>query len=229
MSHTYEYPRPAFTCDCVIFGYDGSDMKVLLIRRAHAPFAGLWALPGGFVNENEDLQTAALRELEEETGVKDVFVEQLYTVGTPGRDPRGWVVTVAYFALVNLHKHPAAGSDDADRAEWFPMSALPDNFAFDHADILKVAVERLKSKVRYQPLGFELLPEQFTLSQLQNLYESILGLSLNKRNFRTKFLKMNLLKSVERQKEVSHRPAQLYTFDEERYRELSAKGFNFEI
>lgn len=238
MPYTYDYPRPALTVDCVIFGLDESHkLKVLLIQRAHAPFKGQWALPGGFVDMDEGLETAALRELEEETGVKNVFIEQLYTFGAPGRDPRGRVVSVAYFALVNLEEHPVEASSDARRVRWFEIDSPP-QLAFDHHDILEVAIARLRAKVRYQPIGFELLPEQFTLSQLQKLYETILGVEeLNKRNFRTRILRMGVLKEVGKQEGVAHRPAKLYSFDKEkyeqlvkeRYDDLLRRGVDFEI
>ena len=238
MPYTYEYPRPALTVDCVIFGLDESHkLKVLLIQRAHAPFEGQWALPGGFVDMDEGLETAALRELEEETGVKNVFIEQLYTFGAPGRDPRGRVVSVAYFALVNLEAHPVEANSDARRVRWYETGRLP-RLAFDHQHILQAAITRLRAKVRYQPIGFELLPEQFTLSQLQKLYETILGVEeLNKRNFRTRILKMGVLKEVGKQEGVAHRPAKLYSFDKEKYEQLAKdryedllrRGVDFEI
>ncbi len=228
MPYTYEYPRPSVTVDCIIFGLDGSALKVLLIERGLEPFKGHWALPGGFVDMDENLETAAIRELEEETGVTDVFFEQLYTFGNPGRDPRGRVITVAYYALVNLSEHPVRASSDADNAEWFKLDELPP-LAFDHGKVLNMAIDRLKGKVRYQPIGFELLPEKFTLSQLQSLYETILGGKVNKRNFRTKILKMGILKQLERQEDVPHRPAYLYRFDKAQYEEKMKSGFNFEI
>jgi 8-oxo-dGTP diphosphatase len=238
MPYTYEYPRPALTVDCVIFGLDeSSQLKVLLIQRAYEPFRDHWALPGGFVDMNEDLEAAALRELEEETGVKNVFIEQLYTFGAPGRDPRGRVVSVAYFALVNLGEHPVKAASDAHNVNWFELDKMP-SLAFDHDLILQVAVNRLRAKVRYQPIGFELLPEQFTLSQLQQLYETILGVEeLNKRNFRTRILKMGVLKEVGKQEGVAHRPAKLYSFDKEKYEQLVKdkyedllrRGVDFEI
>ncbi|MCB0550459.1 MAG: NUDIX hydrolase [Phaeodactylibacter sp.] len=238
MPHTYEYPRPALTVDCIIFGLDEShELKVLLIQRAHDPFEGQWALPGGFVDMDEGLETAALRELEEETGVKNVFIEQLYTFGEPGRDPRGRVVSVAYFALVNLEEHPVKANDDARSVRWFAIDGLPE-LAFDHEKILQVAISRLRVKVRYQPIGFELLPEKFTLSQLQKLYETILGVEeLNKRNFRTRILKMGVLNEVGKQEGVAHRPAKLYSFNKEKYEQLAKekyedllrRGVDFEI
>jgi 8-oxo-dGTP diphosphatase len=230
MAYTYDYPRPALTVDCVIFGLDESlRLKVLLIQRGHDPFKDCWALPGGFVDMDEPLDEAAARELEEETGVKGLFIEQLYTFGTLKRDPRGRVVTVVYYSLVNLTKYKIEPHSDAKAVKWFPIDELP-ALAFDHADIMKVAIERLRGKVRYQPVGFELLPETFTLTQLQKLYESILGLKeLNKRNFRTKILKMDILKEDSILRGVAHRPAQLYRFDKKRYEEYVEKGFNFEL
>ncbi|MCH2082937.1 MAG: NUDIX hydrolase [Saprospiraceae bacterium] len=238
MSYTYEYPRPALTVDCVIFGMDSSnDLKVLLIQRGHAPYKDHWALPGGFVDMEEDLENAALRELEEETGVKDVFIEQLYTFGAPRRDPRGRVVSVAYFALVNLDEHPVQASSDARNVNWFSQEKMP-ALAFDHQLIYQTALNRLRAKVRYQPVGFELLPEQFTLSQLQKLYETILGVKeLNKRNFRTRIQKMGVLNEVGIQTGVAHRPAKLYSFDKskyeqlvkERHNDLLKRGLDFEI
>ena len=218
---TYEYPRPSVTVDVVVFGYDGGpDLKLLLIQRGGEPFKGQWALPGGFVDMDEDLEASALRELEEETGVRDLFVEQLYTFGAPGRDPRGRVISVAYFALVNLTDHPAVAASDAEQAEWYPLHELPE-LAFDHARIIDMATNRLRAKVRYQPIGFELLPEEFTLAELQALYETVLGVpEFNKRNFRTRIMKTGILEEVGRQENVPHRPAVLYRFNEEMYQQL---------
>lgn len=239
MPYAYEYPRPAVTVDCVIFAYAvGKALKVLLIQRQHDPYEGRWALPGGFVEEEETLEEAALRELKEETGVENVFVEQLFTFGQPGRDPRGRVITIAYYALVNLEAHPVEASSDARQARWFQVDALPP-LAFDHNIILETALNRLRTKIRYQPIGFELLPPEFTLTQLQELYEAILGVrqGLNKRNFRSRILKMGVLKEVGIQEGVAHRPARLYRFDSEVYqelqenksRELDRRGIDFEI
>jgi 8-oxo-dGTP diphosphatase len=229
--HTYEYPRPSVTVDCVIFGLDdGHDLRVLLIQRAHDPHKGDWALPGGFVDMDEDLDTAARRELEEETGVTNVFIEQLYTFGAPERDPRGRVISIAYYALVNLSEHPVHPASDADKAEWFKITELP-KLAFDHEVILKMAINRLRAKVLYKPIGFELLPDKFTLTDLQKLYETILAQKLNRRNFRSKILKLGLLEQLEQQTNVAHRPAYLYQFNNEKYQELTEKEgeFIFEI
>ena len=220
--YTYDYPRPSVTVDIVVFGYDGGhQLKMLLIERGSDPFKGSWALPGGFVDMDENLEQAALRELEEETGVRDLYVEQLYTFGAPGRDPRGRVISVAYFSLVNLQDHPAVAASDATRAEWFPAHDLPE-LAFDHSEIIKTAKERLANKVRYQPIGFELLPEEFTLGQLQQLYETVLNVeAFNKRNFRTRILRTGILEEVGRQQNVAHRPAVLYRFNEAAYKKLA--------
>jgi 8-oxo-dGTP diphosphatase len=230
MAHyTYEYPRPSVTVDGVIFGLDDEDLKVLLIQRDVDPFKGKWALPGGFVKIDETLDAAAKRELQEETGVTDVFLEQLYTFGDLHRDPRDRVITVAYYALVNLGGHRIKATTDARNAAWFAVSDTP-ALAFDHAKILDTALTRLKGKVRYQPIGFELLPPKFTLTQLQKLYETVLERQLDKRNFRKKILGMDLLiETDEIEQDVAHRAARLYMFDEKKYRRLAQKGFNFEV
>jgi 8-oxo-dGTP diphosphatase len=230
MPYTYEYPRPALTVDCILFGFDGGELKILLIQRLKEPFQGQWALPGGFLDEADPtIEHAAKRELEEETGLTNVFMEQLYTFGDVGRDPRGRTVSVAYYALVKLDDYKVQAGDDAEHADWFSLSEMPP-LAFDHDKIIRTAYERLKGKVRYQPIGFELLPRKFALSQLQSLYEAVLGHKLDKRNFRKKILKMNLLtEQTETQEHVPHRAARLYQFDKQRYEELIASGFNFEL
>ena len=229
MKHTYQYPRAALTVDCVVFGYDEGELKVLLIERGLEPFKGRWALPGGFVRVEETLDEAARRELAEEARLNDVFLEQLYTFGTVDRDPRERVVSVAYYALVKLSDHRAKASTDAANAEWFAISQTP-KLAFDHREILAVALARLKGKVRYQPIGFELLPPKFTLSQLQHLYEAVLETELDKRNFRKKVLSFRLLVPLqETQMAGRHRPAQLFRFDTDKYEKLKKRGFNFEL
>jgi 8-oxo-dGTP diphosphatase len=226
---SYKYPRAALTVDCVVFGFDESELKLLLIQRALEPFKGRWALPGGFVHVEETLDAAARRELLEETGLKDIFLEQLYTFGAVERDPRERVVSVAYFALVKLSDYRAKAATDAANAEWFPISNVP-KLAFDHAEILAAALARLKGKVRYQPIGFELLPPKFTLSQLQHIYEAVLGGNLDKRNFRKKVLSFGLLVPLkETQMAGRHRPAQLFQFDTDKYEKLKKRGFNFEL
>ncbi|MBF0387548.1 MAG: NUDIX hydrolase [Candidatus Omnitrophica bacterium] len=217
------------TVDCVVFGLDEQELKVLLIERDLEPFKGQWALPGGFVRPGESLEQTAFRELQEETGLKDVFLEQLYTFGDVARDPRGRVVTVAYYALVNLGEHTIQAATDVKNAAWFSIDDLP-KLPFDHLQIFDVALKRLKAKVRYEPIGFELLPEKFTLTQLQRLYEKVLDMPIDKRNFRKKILSMELLKELnEVEVDVAHRAARLYKFDETKYRQLKEKGFNFEL
>lgn len=230
MAYCYDFPRPALTVDCVVFGLDEQNsLKVLLIRRNLPPFKGEWALPGGFVRQDETLEQSARRELGEETGVRDIFLEQLYTFGAVARDPRDRVITVAYYALVNLTEHHITATTDADEAKWFPIDALP-SLAFDHLHIFQQALQRLKGKLRYEPIGFELLPQKFPLSQLQHLYETVLGKPLDKRNFRKKILKMGLLTALDEwQTDVAHRAARLYAFNPEQYQELKQQGFNFEI
>lgn len=229
MAHTYKYPRPALTVDCVIFGLDDDELKVLLIERGLAPFEGKWAIPGGFVAPGEAVDAAAKRELVEETGVANVFLEQLYTFGAPDRDPREHVVSVAYYALVNIGEHNLHASTDARAAAWFSVHDAPD-LAFDHNDILDMALTRLKNSVRYRPIGFELMPTKFSLTQLQKMYEQILEKPLDKRNFRKKVLAMGILKDLDEiEQDVAHRAARLYAFDESAYRRLEKAGFNFEI
>jgi 8-oxo-dGTP diphosphatase len=230
MSHSYEHPRPALAVDCVVFGLDENGLQVLLVERGVAPFKGRTALPGGFVHLDETLEQAARRELEEETGLgAKVFLEQLYTFGELHRDPRERVVTVAYYALVKLSDHRVRAATDASAAAWFRLSDKP-QLAFDHEQILRVAKARLQAKVRYQPLGFELLPPRFTLAQLQSLYEAVLEKPVDKRNFRKKILSMELLEETgEREEGVSHRAARLYRFDRKRYVALEKAGFNFEL
>lgn len=230
MSYTYTYPRPALTVDCVVFGWDGQDLQVLLVQRGAEPYKGKWALPGGFVQMEEELGAAARRELGEETGMEDMYLEQLYTFGSPDRDPRGRVVTVAYYALVQRHRYaPPKAASDAHDARWYHLDAVPD-LAFDHAAIMEAALERLKGKVRYKPVGFELLPDKFSLSQLQALYERILDTQLDKRNFRKKLMSMDLLIELdEYETGVPHRAAKLFQFDEKKYKELEKNGFRFKI
>jgi 8-oxo-dGTP diphosphatase len=227
MSHTYEYARGALTVDCVVFGLDEADLKVLLIQRKLAPFQHAWALPGGFVRVDETLDEAARRELEEEAGVRDVYLEQLYTFGALDRDPRERTVTVAYYALAKLSDHNIRAATDAMGVGWFALDDLP-KLAFDHANIVATAQERLRGKVRYAPIGFELLPPRFSLTQLQRLYEIVLGTELDKRNFRKKILSMDLLvETDEVEQGVRHRAARLYKFDRRKYDRLTKQGFEF--
>jgi len=230
MPYLYNYPKPAVTVDCVVFGLDQDQiLKVMLIKRNIPPFEGKWALPGGFIHLEESLEEAAMRELQEETGIKEIFLEQLYTFGSVNRDPRDRVITVSYYALINLTEQKIKATTDAREAQWFSINNIP-KLAFDHDQILDTALKRLQGKLRYEPIGFELLPTKFTLSQLQKLYETVLGKNLDKRNFRRKILKMELLIPLkEKQIGVAHRAAQLYRFEEKKYQKLKQKGFNFEL
>ncbi len=199
------------TVDIVVFTVLEQRLQVLLIQRGIAPFEGQYALPGGFVLEGETLEAAALRELREETGTERVYLEQLYSFGDPGRDPRGRIITVAYYALVPADKSPLLAGTDAAAARWFPVAELPP-LAFDHAGIVNYAVNRLRNKLEYSTVGFELLPAKFTLTRLQSLHEAILGKPLDKRNFRRRVLALGLLKPTKEMQATGRKPAQLYSF-----------------
>ena len=228
-NYRYDYPRPALTVDCVVFGFDEGDLRVLLIQRDIEPYRKRWALPGGFVHVDESLESAARRELSEEAGIKNVYLDQLFTYGDLNRDPRERVVSVAYYALVRMANHRVHAATDACNAAWFNVYETP-TLAFDHAKIVTDALERLKGKVRYHPIGFELLPKRFPLSTLQHLYEACLDEPIDKRNFRKKILSMGLLQETDEiQKDVAHRAARLYRFDPRRYEELTKGGFSFWI
>lgn len=228
MAFTYAHPRPALTVDCVVLGL-ARELEVLLVRRGLEPFRGAWALPGGFVRVDESLEDAARRELAEEAGARDVYLEQLFTFGELGRDPRERVVSVAYYALVRAAAHEPRAGTDAAEARWYPVAHLPP-LAFDHASIVDKALARLRGKVRYAPVGFELLPERFALRDLQHLYEQVLGRPLDKRNFRKKVLATGLVVETGALEEgLRHRPARLFRFDRERYLELEKTGYLFEV
>ena len=226
-TYTYDYPRPAVTTDCVIFGYDGKELKVLLIERGIEPFKGCWAFPGGFLNMDEDALAGARRELKEETGLENAFIEQFHTFSEPGRDPRGRVITIAHYALVKIQE--VEGGDDAAQARWFPIGEVPP-LAFDHDRILRMAMSRLKEKIHFEPVGFELLPDVFTMPQLQNLYEAILEVHFDRRNFASKMLKLGILEDTgDRPAGASSRIPVSYRFNKEKYNELKAKGFRLEF
>lgn len=234
-NHCYKYPRAALAVDCIVFGLDeNQSLKLLLIRRRKKPFKGSWALPGGFVqlDKDESLEAAARRELQEETGIdsEGVFFEQLYSFGSETRDPREWTTSVVYYALINLKEYKLEAASDASKAQWFVIDDLP-ALAFDHEKIVDMGIKRIRGKVRYRPIGFKLLPLKFTLGQLQQLYETILGRKLDRRNFLRKLRKMEpLIEELDEfQEGVSHRPAKLYRFNEEKYKQLEKEGFNFEI
>ena len=219
----YKYPHPAVASDCIIFGFDGNRLKVLLIERGQEPFKGKWAFPGGFMNIDETAEECAKRELYEETGLKTAFVEQLQAFTAVNRDPRERVISIAFFALVKMEE--VKGGDDAAKAQWFTLNEIPP-LAFDHELILNTAIAKLKEKIHFEPIGFELLPEVFTMSQLQNLYEEILGVKFDSRSFYKKMNVMNLLTPVEMSEDntSSHIPTQ-YRFNKDNYENSKKKGF----
>jgi len=222
--------------DVVIFGL-AEELEALLIKRLpkeeaeeDEPFPDHWALPGGHVEIHETVELAAERELFEETHAHDVFMEQLHTFSGPDRDPREPTISTAFYALVRPETLTLKAGSDAKETRWFSMQRLPAKLAFDHADILAKALERLRSRIRHQPIGFELLPKKFTLGQLQGVYEKILGQSLDKRNFRRDFLRMGILDEMPgRYEQVSYRPPKLYRFNKRTYDSLKKTGFNFQI
>lgn len=221
--------RSAFTVDNVIFGFDDGKLKVLLIRRNEEPYDNYWALPGYFVREDEALNEAAQRVLLEVTGLENVYLEQVRTFGTPGRHNFGRVITVAYYSLIKIADFSPRAAGVAQEITWHPVEDIP-KLAFDHERILRIALGHLKRSIRVRPVGFELLPPAFTLTELQHLYEAIWETDLEKRNFRKKILSMGLLHDLEQTQEgVAHRPAKLYSFDERKYRELEDEGFSFEL
>jgi len=225
----YNYPRPAVTTDCIVFGFDKGDLKVLLVERGIKPYQGQWALPGGFLAMEENADNCARRILEGETGLEKIFMEQLYTFTQPDRDPRYRVISIAYYALVKLVDYNPMAGENTNNVKWFSLEEVPE-LAFDHRAILEKALERLKGKIKYQPIGFELLPEQFTMPELHQLYETVLGISLDRRNFRKKMLSYNLLiDHGECIKGAANRAPKIYSFDREQYEELSKKGFYFEL
>jgi 8-oxo-dGTP diphosphatase len=242
--------NPHVSVDNVIFGFDGDEIKVLLIER-NAPEGypvssnfRKYLLPGNLVPDNEDLDTSARRVLHELTGLSNIYLEQFYTFGDPGRvkneydaewlraireDPMARVITVAYYSLVKLNSYTPTPASFAKKAEWFPLSAVPP-LAFDHNEILQKATEALKNKLKTQPVGFELLPQKFSLGQLQKLYEAVLGRELDKRNFRRKMLNKNILiPLVEKQQGVPHKQAQLFMFDKEKYEIMRHSYFGFDL
>lgn len=215
--------------DCVVFGYHEGEVRVLLVERGAKPYKGHWALIGDLVEPNSNLKDSANDVLEQLTGLKNIFMEQFFTFGSVDRHPAGRVVSVGYYSLLkSVDYHPIASSW-AKSTKWFNINELPD-LAFDHQEILKKGIETLKTKVRYQPVGFELLPSKFTLLELQALYEALLGYTFDKPNFRKKILSMDLLVPLnEVQENVAHRPAKLFKFDEKRYHSLRKEGFAFEL
>lgn len=209
--YQYQYPHPAVSTDIVIFTIQEQELKVLLIRRLSEPFQNGWALPGGFVEIDEDLDQAALRELQEETGISGVYLEQLYTFGKPDRDPRERVITISYYSLVPIDRLTVGAASDARELGWYDIEALPE-LAFDHKQIIAKAKQRLTAKLDYSTIALQFMPGKFTLSELQRVYEIIHGESLDKRNFRKRVMAFGCIDDTgEVRRNGSHRPARLYT------------------
>ena len=223
----YKYPHPSVTTDCVIFGFDGNKLKVLLIERGIEPFKGKWALPGGFLKMDESAEEGARRELKEETGLTGAYIRQLHAFTAPDRDPRERVITIAYYALVRLQD--VNGGDDAARAQWMSLDEVP-SLAFDHDQILRMAERELRRQIHFEPIGFELLPEKFTMRALQQLYEAILDVRFDRRNFYNKMTHLGLLnQSDDTVRQSAKRDAYLYTFNRDMYEEMKQKGFRLEF
>ena len=223
----YKYPHPSVTTDCVIFAFDGTRLNVLLIERGIEPFKGKWALPGGFLREDETAECGALRELKEETGLGEAYIRQFHTFSEPDRDPRERVITIAFYALVRMQD--VVGGDDAARAEWHSIDEIP-QLAFDHDRILRLALNELRRQIHFEPIGFELLPEKFTIKQLQSLYEAILDVRFDRRNFYNKMRHLGILnQSDETVRTSPQREAFLFSFNREKYNEFKHKGFRLEF
>ena len=227
LKYSYKYPHPSVTTDCVIFGFDGVKLKVLLVERGMAPYKGRWAFPGGFLNMDESAEEGALRELKEETGLEGAYIRQFHTFSAPQRDPRERVITIAYYALVRMQE--VKGGDDASDARWFALDEVPP-LAFDHDQILRKAEKTLRQQIYFEPVGFELLPEKFTIKQLQNLYEAILDMRFDRRNFYNKMRRPGMLELTgDTANPSQRREANLFSFNAEKYAELKSKGFQLEF
>lgn len=226
-SFTYAYARANITTDCVIFGYDGKRLKVLLVKRGIDPFKGMWAFPGGFLQMDETAEECARRELSEETGLTVRYFEQFHTFSRVDRDPRDRVVTIAYFALVKISE--VKGGDDAEEAAWFDIDALPE-LAFDHGEILECAIKTLRERMHFEPIGFNLIDEPFKMPDLQNLYEEILGVQFDRGNFSKKMLAMDILEETgDRAPDSSRRIPKFYRFNADKYQLMKEKGKGFSV
>ncbi len=227
LKYSYQYPHPAVTTDCVVFGFDGMRLNVLLIERGIEPYKGRWAFPGGFIRMDETAGECARRELHEEAGLDGAYMRQFHTFSTVDRDPRERVITIAYYALVR--QSDVVGGDDAARAQWFALGQVP-RLAFDHDLILRHAIDALRHQIHFEPIGFELLPERFTMTQLQRLYEAVLGVKFDRRNFYNKMRHLGLLTELDDKVVLPNRKeAFLYTFNRESYNELKERGFRLEF
>lgn len=226
--YAYEYPRAAMTADTVIFGFDGQTLNVLLVKRGIEPYEGQWALPGGFLQMDETINQCAQRELTEETNFPEIYMEQFAVFSDVNRDPRGRVITTAFYALTPMRE--VKGGDDAAEAKWFTIDRIP-SLAFDHDRILRVAMSRLREDLHFRPVGFELLPEKFTIPQLQRLYEAILNVHFDRRNFMKKMLSVGILDDTgEKEPSKAHRAATYYRFNQSAYNQFkSRRNFHLEF
>ena len=223
MPYTYKYPHPAVTTDCIVFGFDGTGLNILLIKRGIEPYKDCWAFPGGFLNMDETAEEGALRELHEETGIEEIYVEQLQAFTKVDRDPRERVITIAFTAFVRQEDYGyVKGGDDAKEAKWFSINELPP-LAFDHDEILKIALERLRNKIRLEPIAFHLLNKTFTMTQVQSIYEAVLEQKYDRRNFHKKMTALGYIIPTGDKQTANGRPGNLYSFDEEKYNEEVSK------
>jgi len=219
----YKYPHPAVTTDCVIFGFDGNYLKILLVKRGVDPYAGCWALPGGFLKPDETVEECAARELREETNLQTELLQPFGVFSKPDRDPRERVMTIPFLALVKYSPN-VKGGDDAREARWFDIDAMPE-LAFDHKEIFKKAIQQLQRIIHFEPIGFDLLEEKFTMPELQKLYQAILNVEFDRRNFQRKMLNSGILIPLdEKENRGGHRSAALFRFDKEKYDQMKLNG-----
>lgn len=228
MKEQFSAPIASITVDCVIFGFRNDALEVLLVKRSSEPESGTWALPGGFMEKDETVEIAAERVLQLMTGVSDIFMRQTGVFSAIDRHPIDRVITVGFMALINPDKFSLQSREHASEAKWFTAADVS-NLPFDHADIVKQSLQQLRSEIRYQPVGFELLPERFTLRELQLLYEAIAGETLDRRNFRRKIKAMDMLVELKEKRTGAHKSADLFRFDQKKYDQLVAKGFAFQL
>ncbi|MBX9851271.1 MAG: NUDIX domain-containing protein [Cytophagaceae bacterium] len=228
MKQQFLQPFASITVDCVIFGFDGKKLQVLIIKRSSEPEVGKWSLPGGFMEKNETLDDAAQRILEKLTGISNIYMEQFYSFSKLDRHPDARVLTTGYYALIDSNHYKLKPSWFASETKWIEIKNVP-KFPFDHTEIFHKALETLQKEVKLRPIGFELLPSKFTLTDLQNLYEVILDQQLDRRNFRRKILAMGILTQLKEVKKGAHKDAYLYKFDKKEYRALTSQGFDFKL